>query len=98
CHPGAHLALAVREQALRLRRPPCRRSRPDAGCRLRRAARVGNAEAPAAPAAAILEPARPPACDGSNAQADGTLNWFRKKESPMAFKDILLTLTSYPDP
>ena len=58
-HPGPHPALAVCKQALRLRPPPRRRSRPDARRRRHRAGRAGNAEAAAAPAAAILDPAKP---------------------------------------
>ena len=57
-HPGPHLALAVCEPALRLRPPPRRRSRPDARRRHHRAGRPGNAEAGAAPAAAVPDPAK----------------------------------------
>jgi len=62
--------------------PPRRRSRPDARCRRRRAARAGIAEAATSPAAAFAVPAKPAVCDGSNAQADGTLTWFRKRRAP----------------
>src|SRR3954470_5596794 len=37
-------------------------------------------------------------CDGSNALSDRTLDYRLERETHMAFKDILLTLTSYPDP
>ena len=52
-------------QALYLRPAPRRRSRPDARCRLHRAGRAGNAEAAAAPAAAVpgSRPIQPLAMD-----------------------------------